>query len=73
MNATSPIRIGAVHYLNSRPLVYRLAERASWVQVIYDVPSRLAEALAEGTLDVALVPSLESSFRTPVLAAAGRC
>jgi len=62
MNATSPVRIGAVNYLNSRPLVYRLAERAAWVEVIYDVPSRLADALAEGTLDVALVPSLEAAF-----------
>lgn len=54
-----PIRIGAVQYLNARPLVYGLEELAPSVQVIYDVPSRLADRLGCRELDVALIPSVE--------------
>jgi chorismate dehydratase len=61
MNPNRLIRIGAVNYLNSRPLVYGLAERAPWAEVVYDVPSRLADALDAGELDVALVPSIEAA------------
>ena len=54
-----PIRIGAVRYLNSKPLIYRLAELAAPAELRLDVPSRLADELASGELDVALVPSIE--------------
>jgi chorismate dehydratase len=50
-------RVGAVRYLNTRPLVHGLA--ASGVDVRYDLPSRLADRLADGDLDVALVPVVE--------------
>lgn len=50
-------RIGAVQYLNTRPLVHGLA--SSGVRLSYDLPSRLADQLAAGKLDVALVPSIE--------------
>jgi chorismate dehydratase len=52
-----PLRVGAVEYLNTRPLVHGLA--ASGVDVRYDLPSRLADRLAAATLDVALVPVIE--------------
>lgn len=52
-----PPRIGAVQYLNTRPLVHGLA--ASGVNLSYDLPSRLADQLAAGSLDVALIPSIE--------------
>lgn len=55
----SPIRIGAVSYLNSKPLVYGLDEALPDAEVVYDLPSRLADGLAAGTLDVALVPIVE--------------
>lgn len=55
-----PSRIGAVNYLNSKPLVYRLAERAAPARVLFDLPSRLADSLAAGRLDVALIPVVES-------------
>jgi chorismate dehydratase len=58
------LRIGAVSYLNTKPLVYGLAENAPWLEVIYDLPSRLADQLAAGALDVALIPSIEF-FRDP--------
>ena len=52
-----PLRIGAVQYLNTKPLVHGLA--AAGVDVAYDLPSRLADRLAAGLLDVALIPSIE--------------
>jgi chorismate dehydratase len=54
-----PIRIGAVSYLNAKPLYFRLSEFAPGARLSMDVPSRLAEQLAEGALDVALIPSVE--------------
>jgi chorismate dehydratase len=53
------MRIGAVSYLNTKPLVYRLAELAPQHELVFDVPSRLADELASGRLDVALIPSIE--------------
>ncbi len=50
-------RVGAVQYLNTRPLVHGLA--GSGVALSYDLPSRLADQLAGGQLDVALIPSIE--------------
>jgi chorismate dehydratase len=53
------MRIGAVSYLNTKPLVYGLAELAPRHELIYDLPSRLADRLAAGDLDIALIPSVE--------------
>jgi chorismate dehydratase len=53
------MRIGAVSYLNTRPLVYGLASLAPQHELIFDLPSRLADQLAAGELDVALIPSVE--------------
>jgi chorismate dehydratase len=58
------IRVGAVSYLNTKPLVYGLAERAVEVDLEYDLPSRLADRLNGGELDIALIPSIEY-FRHP--------
>ncbi len=56
---TRPVRIGAVRYLNSKPLIYQLEEFAPRAELRLDVPSRLADDLAAGELDVALIPSIE--------------
>ena len=53
------MRIGAVSYLNTEPLVHRLREFAPGALIEYDVPSRLADRLGAGELDVALIPSIE--------------
>jgi chorismate dehydratase len=45
--------------LNAQPLYYRLGEFAPQVKLMMDVPSRLADQLAAGELDVALIPSVE--------------
>jgi len=54
-----PVRIGAVNYLNSKPLIEGLSELAPQAALILDTPSRLADDLAAGLLDVALIPSIE--------------
>jgi chorismate dehydratase len=51
-------RVGAVNYLNSKPLIEGLDQRASEVELVLDYPSRLADQLAGGQLAVALVPSI---------------
>jgi chorismate dehydratase len=55
----SVMRIGAVNYLNSKPLVYGLEAAAPDVRLFYDLPSRLADSLSADRHDVALVPSVE--------------
>src|SRR5262249_10698192 len=54
-----PIRIGAVSYLNARPLYHDLERYAPGVELSIDLPIRLAEQLAAGALEVALIPSVE--------------
>lgn len=56
---TSRVRIGAVAYLNTRPLIYDLEHLAPAAELVLDLPSRLAEFLEEGSLDVALIPVIE--------------
>jgi len=58
------LRVGAVGYLNARPLTFALARLIPDAEVIVDLPSRLADGLNHGRLDVALVPSIEY-FRKP--------
>jgi chorismate dehydratase len=54
-----PVRVGAVNYLNTKPLICDLEQLAPHAELILDVPSRLADLLAEGQLDVALIPVIE--------------
>lgn len=56
---SSPVRIGAVVYLNARPLTWALDRSPSWWQIRYDVPSVCAELLHGGHVDVGLIPSIE--------------
>jgi chorismate dehydratase len=52
-------RIGAVSYLNTKPLIYGLREHLPESELVLDLPSRLADRLSAGELDVALIPSVE--------------
>lgn len=56
------MRFGAVQYLNTKPLVHGLA--APGIDLAFDLPSRLADRLTAGRLDVALIPVVEF-FRHP--------
>ncbi len=58
------IRLGAVTYLNARPLVYGL-ERSDRFDVRYDVPSECARLLHAHETDLGLIPSIEY-LRGPV-------
>lgn len=52
------IRIGAVSYLNTKPLIYGL-ERGSIrekIELISDYPANVATKLIEGSIDIGLVP-----------------
>jgi chorismate dehydratase len=53
------IRVGAVNYLNTKPLVYQFERLAPRAELVLDLPSRLADGLAVGRFDVALVPIVE--------------
>ena len=54
-----PIRIGAVSYLNARPLVRGLERWPDRFLVRYDVPSRCAALLHDGAIDLGLIPAVE--------------
>ena len=54
------LRLGAVSYLNTKPLISGLPERlGDRGRLTLDLPSRLADDLRRGELDVALIPSIE--------------
>ena len=55
----SILRVGAVNYLNTKPLIERLTEFAPDIELSLDLPSRLADQLAAGELDVGLIPVVE--------------
>ncbi len=64
-SAASRLRIGAVSYLNTKPLVFGLAEAVSgFADLSFAVPSRLAIELTSNALDVGLIPAIEY-FRHP--------
>jgi chorismate dehydratase len=53
-----PVRLGAVSYLNVRPLVYGLDERPDKVTLRFDVPSDCARLLADAEIDLGMIPSI---------------
>lgn len=57
-DSAEPVRIGAVGYLNARPLVYGLERNARYA-VRYDIPSECARLLHAGETDLGLIPSIE--------------
>ncbi len=54
----SRLRIGAVSFINTKPLVYGLA-RSSRIELSFDLPGALADDLRSGRLDAALIPVVE--------------
>ena len=59
---TRPVRLGAVSYLNVRPLVHGIAAdpRAA---LRFDLPSVCADLLARGDIDLGMVPSITYADR----------
>jgi chorismate dehydratase len=55
----SAVRIGAVGYLNARPLTWALDRSPERWQMRYDVPSVCAALLHAGDVDLGLIPTIE--------------
>ncbi len=55
----TPLRLGAVSYLNTKPLVYGLDAHSDQFDVRFDVPAKCAELLHEGRVDLGLIPAIE--------------
>jgi chorismate dehydratase len=53
-----PVLLGAVEYLNARPLVYGLELRPEFA-LRFDPPSKCAALLHEGSIDLGMIPSIE--------------
>ena len=58
MSGPTRVRLGAVGYLNARPLVYGL-EALPQFDVRYDIPSECARLLHAHDTDLGLIPSIE--------------
>lgn len=54
-----PVRLGAVDYLNARPLVYGLELHSHEFALQFDPPSKCAALLHEGSIDVGMIPTIE--------------
>jgi chorismate dehydratase len=52
------VRLGAVDYLNARPLVYGLQDSPRF-DLQFDPPSKCAELLHAGQIDVGMIPAIE--------------
>jgi len=60
LTETSTTRIGAVSYLNTKPLIFGLQGRLEGIaELSVDLPSRLASQLADGQIDIGLIPVVE--------------
>ena len=55
----TPVRLGAVSYLNTKPLVHGLDARPDLFAVRFDVPSQCAALLHESRIDLGLIPAIE--------------
>jgi chorismate dehydratase len=55
----APVRVGAVGYLNARPLTWALDRHPDHWHIRYDVPSVCAALLHAGQVDLGLVPSID--------------
>jgi len=54
----TPVRVSAVSYLNTRPLVHGI-ERRPRFQLRYDIPADCARLLHDHAVDIGLIPSIE--------------
>lgn len=57
--AAGALRLGAVGYLNARPLTWALERLAPSWEVRYDLPSACSVLLRDNLVDLGLVPSIE--------------
>jgi chorismate dehydratase len=62
-----PTRLGAVTYLNARPLVYGLQADVRQFSIRFDVPSVCAALLHDREVELGLIPSIEYLHRRDYL------
>lgn len=64
----SRLRVGAVSFLNTKPLIYPLLNKEIETDIVLsvDVPSRVAALLSKGELDVGLIPIVEYFRANPL-------
>ena len=55
----TPLRLGAVSYLNTKPLVYGLDAHPDQFTVRFDVPAKCAALLHQGRVALGLIPAIE--------------
>lgn len=55
----TPLRLGAVSYLNTKPLVHGLDAHPDLFTIRFDVPAQCAALLHDGRVDLGLVPAIE--------------
>lgn len=53
------LRVGAVSYLNTKPLISHLPGLSSKIELSVEIPSLLATQLEAGQIDIGLIPSIE--------------
>lgn len=53
------MRVGAVNYLNAKPLIEGLEQFVPGITLTLDLPSRLSVQMQEGKLDIGLIPVVE--------------
>jgi chorismate dehydratase len=62
-----PLRIGLFPYLNVQPLIFGMSAESD-VELVIDLPSRIADRFRKGELDLAMVPSFEAAtLEAPIL------
>lgn len=54
-----PLRVGAVNYLNTKPLIEGLGQSSNRIELVLDYPSSLADQMQQDELDVGLIPVVE--------------
>ncbi len=53
-----PLRLGVVPYLNVAPIIHTLKDDPAF-EIVAEVPSRLADSLHAGRIDLGMIPSIE--------------
>lgn len=66
------VRLGAVNYLNVRPLVHGL-DRDPRVRLRFDIPATCADLLAAGQIDLGMIPSIAYLDRPTDVVIPGIC
>ena len=56
---TKKLRIGAVPYMNAKPLIHGLDQYPDEIELVFEVPSLLPNMLNNDQIDVAIIPSIE--------------